>query len=119
MAFSLDRAMRDDRRETRVSVRMLAILRWNRGELGVVIHNLSSRGAMLRGGKLPEERTDAVLDVSGTEIAAVVAWCNPPFCGLSFQTAIDPPAVYERARQSRTPAKVALTLGPDPSEIGD
>jgi len=103
---------RDGRSEARIHVRILAQLRWFDGVLGVVVDNLSSRGAMLRGADLPLDGTEVVLDVAGFEIVATVAWNNPPYCGLSFHRAIDADALRERsragARESRRAGAVTV-----------
>lgn len=94
----------DPRGEDRVSTRILANLRWYGGERGVVIENLSSRGALLRSGALPDQGTDVVLHCGDMEIAATVSWVNPPTCGLSFHDAVDAVALRERAALDQSPS---------------
>jgi len=106
MAFAFSETPPDPRGEDRLGVRILATLTWREIEQGVVIDNLSSRGALLRGANLPEAGTEVVLRAADCESVATVAWSTGPNCGLTFHRAIDADAWRARSRVTPRPASV-------------
>jgi hypothetical protein len=73
--------LRTSRRACRLAGRLIS----GRRNHAAQIMNLSSRGAMARGGRMPREGENVVLQIEGLFLAATVMWTQWPSYGLRFR----------------------------------
>ena len=73
--------LRTSRRSCKLAGRLIS----GRRNHAAQIMNLSSRGAMARGGRMPREGENVVLQIEGLFLPATVMWTQWPSYGLRFR----------------------------------
>jgi hypothetical protein len=71
------------------------------GAQSVLIDEVSSSGAKLRGRNLPECGRDMLIRVGEAEVFATVAWSTDEQCGISFEPPLDQQGVLRLKHQGR------------------
>jgi len=67
----------------------------------VVVEDLCSSGAKLRGRDLPKDGDELLVKVGLVEILAHVAWSARDECGIRFEQALDPGCVEQFKNEGR------------------
>lgn len=63
------------------------------GSKSVVVENLSSSGAKIRGRDLPEKGKQILVWMEGLDVLGSVAWTRSDGCGVRFDASIDAEAL--------------------------
>jgi hypothetical protein len=65
----------------------------------VVVEDVGSTGAKLRGHDLPDVGTRMLLTIGGMEVTASVAWRKEHECGITFDASLDHDGVHALKRE--------------------
>lgn len=109
------RARTEQRRESRFSADVDAILCWEGVSQPVIIRNISIYGALVVGMWLPSVGQRTTLIAEGLEVCGTVIWEGPDRCGLLLTSEVDPVAIIGRSggQSEDRPTITLQRVGPD------